>query len=514
MPTTAGTYEFRLFVNNAKAATSPSVTVDPSVNPAPVVTLLSPAKAVAGGSSFTLTVTGSKFVASSVVRWNGGNRPTTFVSATQLQAAISAADIATPGTAQATVFTPTPGGGTSSPVAFAIAPPPSLAVSATNVAAGGAVTATLTNGLGGPADWLALAPTGAPNTSYLQWIWVGSGNTTRTWTVTMPTTPGTYEFRLFLNGGSTRAATSPPVTVRRRRHDPPTLTVNTTNVAPGGTVTATLTGGFGGAGDWMTLAATGSPNTSYLQWVYVGAGVTTRTWTVTMPATAGHLRVPALPEQRLYPRGHEPAGHRGRRGAAEATTTPTLTVNTTSTVPGGAVTVTLANGLGGGADWMALAATGAPDTSYLQWVFVGAGVTTRTWTVTMPATPGTYEFRLFLNGGSTRAATSPPVTVQPAASPALSVSATSVARGASVTVTLTNGLGGGSDWIAFAAAGTPNTSYMNWTYVGYRVTTRTWTISMPTTHGQLRVPPLLEQWLYPRGDESDRVGCPVTVAVQ
>jgi hypothetical protein len=29
----------------------------------------------------------------------------------------------------------------------------------------------------------------------------------------MPSTPGTYEFRLFLNNGYTLAATSPPVTV-------------------------------------------------------------------------------------------------------------------------------------------------------------------------------------------------------------------------------------------------------------------------------------------------------------
>jgi hypothetical protein len=43
---------------------------------------------------------------------------------------------------------------------------------------------------------------------------------------------------------------------------------------------------------------------------------------------------------------------------------------------------------------------------------VGSGVSTRTWTVTMPSTPGTYEFRLFLNNGYTRGATSPPVTVQ------------------------------------------------------------------------------------------------------
>ena len=49
---------------------------------------------MAGGSSFTLAVTGANFVASSVVRWNGVSRPTTYVRSTQLQASISAADIA------------------------------------------------------------------------------------------------------------------------------------------------------------------------------------------------------------------------------------------------------------------------------------------------------------------------------------------------------------------------------------------------------------------------------------
>ena len=58
---------------------------------------------------------------------------------------------------------------------------------------------TLTNGTGGSRDWLALASTSAPNSSYVPYTYVGTGVTTRTWTVTMPTTPGTYEFRLFLN---------------------------------------------------------------------------------------------------------------------------------------------------------------------------------------------------------------------------------------------------------------------------------------------------------------------------
>jgi hypothetical protein len=47
----------------------------------------------------------------------------------------------------------------------------------------------------------------------------------------------------------------------------------------------------------------------------------------------------------------------------------------------------------------------------LQYVYVGAGINTRTWAVTVPGTAGACEFRLFLDNGDTRAATSPTVTV-------------------------------------------------------------------------------------------------------
>ncbi|MBI1728953.1 MAG: Ig-like domain-containing protein, partial [Candidatus Rokubacteria bacterium] len=88
---------------------------------------LAPSSALQGGPAFTLTVTGSDFVPASTVRWNGSSRTTTFVSATQLTASISAADLAATGTPQVTVVTPAPGGGTSSPLAVVVFtnPPPS-----------------------------------------------------------------------------------------------------------------------------------------------------------------------------------------------------------------------------------------------------------------------------------------------------------------------------------------------------------------------------------------------------
>jgi hypothetical protein len=93
-------------------------------NPMPTATSLNPASAFAGSTSFILTVTGTGFVASSAVQWNGSARTTTFVSNTSLQAAITAGDIASVGTAMVTVSNPAPGGGTSGPLTFSITVPP------------------------------------------------------------------------------------------------------------------------------------------------------------------------------------------------------------------------------------------------------------------------------------------------------------------------------------------------------------------------------------------------------
>jgi uncharacterized repeat protein (TIGR03803 family) len=58
------------------------------VPPAPTITSISPTSVIAGGAAFTLTVNGKNFVRGSTVNFNGKARSTTFVSATQLTAAI------------------------------------------------------------------------------------------------------------------------------------------------------------------------------------------------------------------------------------------------------------------------------------------------------------------------------------------------------------------------------------------------------------------------------------------
>jgi len=62
----------------------------------------------------------SGFVSSSVVSWSGAPRTTTCISATQLTASITSADIAAAGTAQVSGFNPVLGGGASTAVTLTI----------------------------------------------------------------------------------------------------------------------------------------------------------------------------------------------------------------------------------------------------------------------------------------------------------------------------------------------------------------------------------------------------------
>lgn len=89
-------------------------------NPTPRLRSLSPAYAAEDGAAFTLTVAGADFVPSAIVRWDGAERETAFVSDTLLTASIPASDLARFGAVEVTVVAPGPGGGASAPAPFTV----------------------------------------------------------------------------------------------------------------------------------------------------------------------------------------------------------------------------------------------------------------------------------------------------------------------------------------------------------------------------------------------------------
>ncbi|HXJ05670.1 MAG TPA: hypothetical protein VNH65_11255 [Candidatus Acidoferrum sp.] len=132
-----------------------SFEVFPPPNPSPTVSSISPTSAAAGSAAQTLTITGTNFLPTtdpsggSQVRWNTTsqtNLSVTTITSTQIQATVSAAMLATAGTATVTVYNPPApplpsppcevnctgfgGGGTSNGTAFTITDPAGAAVKA------------------------------------------------------------------------------------------------------------------------------------------------------------------------------------------------------------------------------------------------------------------------------------------------------------------------------------------------------------------------------------------------
>ena len=91
-----------------------------ATNPVPLLISMAPSSAASEDPAFTLTVTGSGFIATSVVRWNGSDRTTTFGSDTQLTADIPSADLDIPEPGVVTVFNDAPEGGESNSLNFSI----------------------------------------------------------------------------------------------------------------------------------------------------------------------------------------------------------------------------------------------------------------------------------------------------------------------------------------------------------------------------------------------------------
>ena len=105
-------------------------------NPLPVLTNITPTSATEGDPDLVLTATGTDFISTSTIDWNGTPLVTTYVSATELTATIPAANLTTAGTANVTVTSPAPGGGTSDPQVFTIEAAPVVPPPATSSSSG------------------------------------------------------------------------------------------------------------------------------------------------------------------------------------------------------------------------------------------------------------------------------------------------------------------------------------------------------------------------------------------
>ena len=160
------------------------------------VTGLSPATALLNGPAFALTVNGTGFVPGDVVNWNGSPRSTTFVSSTQLTAAIGSSDLAAAGPVNITVTNPAPSVDTSNTLVLTVGIP-SIKVqeSMTRDTTTNEVQVTLTISNTGTADAANVQVTAAtlgttPTTTSLTDLGTLAAGTSTTTTLSFPGTVG------------------------------------------------------------------------------------------------------------------------------------------------------------------------------------------------------------------------------------------------------------------------------------------------------------------------------------
>lgn len=125
-------------------------TVKPTASPVPTITSISPNTGQAGSAGFIVDVTGTNFVPLSSVTVNGDNRPTSYVSSVEVQAALSSTDLTTAGVINIGVLNPAPGGGFSGnlPLTLTYALPFASTLSPISAAAGGNSQALTVTGSG------------------------------------------------------------------------------------------------------------------------------------------------------------------------------------------------------------------------------------------------------------------------------------------------------------------------------------------------------------------------------
>jgi trimeric autotransporter adhesin len=189
------------------------------INPPPAIAALSPGTVVGTGAAFTLTVSGTGFLAGAIVQWNGTPLATTFVNSGELTAAVPA-NLAV-GALTASIVALNPGGAPSAAARL------SITVAQPAVAQGGVVPLYSSTSVIQPGSWISIYGTGL-------------GNGTYTWTGNYPTSLGGTTVKID-NKPAYLWMVSPTQINLQAPDDTATGTVNVVVTTPNGSTTSTVT---------------------------------------------------------------------------------------------------------------------------------------------------------------------------------------------------------------------------------------------------------------------------------
>jgi hypothetical protein len=230
----------------------------------------------------------------------------------------------------------------------------------------------------------------------------------------------------------------------------PSVTTDQTTYPANSTVTLSYAGMPGNQYDWVAVSAASSPDTAYLKYEYING------------QTSGTATYAGLPAGSYEARAYENDSYTVLARSSftiAGSTTASITTDHASYSQGSLVTVNYANLPGNQSDWVAISAAGSSASSYVKYVYTnGAMSGSASFT---GITGGNWEARAYVNDTYTVIASST-FTVQ--GSPTVTTTQTAYTVGTPVTVNFSGLPGNQLDWIAVSQAGSPDTSYVKYSY--------------------------------------------------
>lgn len=220
-------------------------------NPVPTISAINPTTEVVGTASRVITVTGTGFVASTVIDVNGSVRPTTFASASQVSVTLTAADVSATGSLSLTAVNPAPCGGTSAAVSLPVNNPSAgtIHLNPSTLTIGTTVPTVITVTGNGFAPSSVVQINGSARVTYY------TNSTTLTFLATVADQATAATLAVTVTNLVPGVGISPPASLSVQ----PAVTPVITSVSPSSVL-------VGSPNTFLTVLGTGFTTTSVVQW--------------------------------------------------------------------------------------------------------------------------------------------------------------------------------------------------------------------------------------------------------
>jgi hypothetical protein len=335
--------------------------------------------------------------------------------------------------------------------------------------------------------WVGFFTIDASDQDYLAWSYVRDLNDSQ-FTTIAPKNYGVYEFRSFKDSGYERAKVSEQIKVVPYE---PVFFVSPMPLIPGNNATVRVIdapNARNATDVWIALYRESDPDETYLAWSYL-RDLQNHEFTVTVPEERDNYEFRLFLDSGYFRIGNSSSPAVTDRRKDNGSYHPCQTIGFRFDSPGG------------NDAWIGIFKSDEDDGAYIKWAYL-RDIDGPMWEISVPKELGTYEFRVFIDSGSTRHQVSDPINVTQFV-PVFTITQTRVQKGAPVIVTIKDPTVCPGAWVGLYVEGDADTSYIAYQYID-ELENGEYRIAAPQSSGHYRFRVFLDADFTLLG-ESDRL---------